>query len=74
MTLKVLPKDEWEITFNGGKLILSAMSQTMDDGSVFRDHISFKLVDDATDYPVSLDDLEGVVLTVNEVHPISGSS
>jgi len=73
MTLKVLPKDKWEIHFSNGKLIVSAVSHTVDDGSVFRDYISFKLVDDATDYPVSLDDLEGVVLTVNKVHSVAGS-
>ena len=68
MTLKALPKDEWEITIESGMLVLSAVSQTMDDGSVFRDHKWFKLIDDSTDYPVCIADLEGPVFTVDESH------
>jgi len=71
MTLKVLPKEKWEISFSNGKLILSAVSQTMDDGSVFRDYTAFKLIDDATDYPVGIKDLEGSEFTFNLANPYS---
>ncbi|WP_435988545.1 hypothetical protein [Sulfitobacter sp. SH24] len=73
MPSKILPPEKWEISFSNGKLILSAAVQIMEDGSEFLSHKAFSLVDDGSDYPAGLDDLESARFTVNEIDSISGS-
>ncbi len=73
MPSKTLPPEKWEISFSNGKLILSAAVQIMEDGSELLSHKTFSLVDDGSDYPAGLDDLERASFTVNEIDTISRS-
>ena len=73
MKTKTLPKDKWEITISGGRLILGAAASVLDDGSEIMQYKAFDLVDNATDYPVGLIDLKGVEFTVEVRDPVGGS-
>ncbi len=63
MNIKPLPKRDWTITFKGGRLVLTA-NHNADANSLH--HTIFELTgSDAADNLVGIEDLEGVVFTVD---------
>ena len=71
MEVIALPKEEWRISFSKGYAVLTAAAVVLDDGSICEHHARFSVAVDAPDYPVGLEDLEGVEFCVEHVDPIA---
>ncbi|MBL4768342.1 MAG: hypothetical protein JKY94_11625 [Rhodobacteraceae bacterium] len=70
LTLEPLPKEQWRLSIEGGKLIVSAARNV---GANSAHHIiAGELTINAADYPVSIHDLEGVEFVVENIDLSSG--